>query len=264
MTSPRGFYDSLDTARWGREELKEQRAVTEHWAARVEVPGPALELGCGMGALAGCAPWQVGIDLSFVALRDSRGPRVQAYMERLPFAADTFRFLFSWAAIEHVPQPELVFEDIRRVLRPGGIALLAPAWHCRPWAAEGLEFRPYRDLRPGQRIRKALIPLRNSLPWRGAFELPRRVGREIRARLRVPELEYKRLQPNLEEFLGTDSDAFTSLDPQAAILYFATRGWEVLSHPTIRSRMLARHEPVVVRKPLHHISDRIRADRCPR
>ena len=249
MTSPRSFYDSLDSARWGREELKGQRAITERWAAQVTVKGPSIELGCGVGALAGCKPWQVGIDLSFVALRDSRGPRVQSYMERLPFADNTFSFLFSWAAIEHVPQPELVFAEILRVMRPGGVALLAPAWHCRPWAAEGLAFRPYRDLRPGQRIRKALIPIRNSILWRGAFELPRRLGREVRARYRVPELEYQRLQPNLDEFLGTDSDAFTSLDPHAAILFFAKRGWDVLSHARPRARMLARHEPVVVRKP---------------
>jgi SAM-dependent methyltransferase len=253
MTSPRGFYDSLDAVRWGREELKDQRAITVKWAERLTIEGPSLELGCGVGALAECCPPQVGIDLSFAALRDGRGASpqayIQAYMERLPFGDGTFRFVFSWAAIEHVPQPELVFAEIVRILRPGGIAVLAPAWHCRTWAAEGLEFRPYRDLRLGQRIRKALIPLRNSLWWRGAFELPRRLSRELRAKFRVPDLEYDRLKPNLDEFLGTDSDAFTSLDPQAAILYFATRGWEVLSHPTTRARLLARHEPVVVRKP---------------
>jgi SAM-dependent methyltransferase len=249
MTSPRDYYDSLDAARWGRQELTDQRRVTEQWAAQLAPLGPSLELGCGFGALTACAPRQVGIDLSYLALHASRGPRAQAYMERLPFAANTFQFVFSWAAIEHVPRPELVFAEILRVVRPGGAAVLAPAWHCRPWAAEGLEFRPYRDLRPGQRIRKALIPLRSSILWRAAFELPRRIGREIRALYRVPDLEYERLQPNLQEFLGTDSDAFTSLDPQAAILYFAKRGWEVLSHPNARARMLARHEPVVVRKP---------------
>jgi len=249
MTSPRDYYDSLDAARWGRQELTDQRSVTERWAAHLAMQGPSLELGCGFGALAACAPQQVGIDLSYLALRASRGSCAQAYMERLPFAADTFQFVFSWAAIEHVPRPELVFAEILRVVRPGGAAVLAPAWHCRPWAAEGLEFRPYRDLRPGQRIRKALIPLRNSILWRAAFELPRRIRREIRALDRVPDLEYERLQPNLHEFLGTDSDAFTSLDPQAAILYFAKRGWEVLSHPTARARLLARHEPVVVRRP---------------
>ena len=59
---------------------------------------------------------------------------------------------------------------------------------------------------------------------------------------------YKRLQPNLQKYVGTDCDAFTSMDPHAAILFFATRGWEILSHPG-RRRLLARAEAVVVRKP---------------
>lgn len=245
----RGFYDSLDHARWGREELEGERSITETWAALVEVAGPSLELGCGKGALAKCFSSHVGIDLSLAALKAASGWRVQSYMESLPFPDDTFRFVFSWAAIEHVPRPELVLREILRILRPGGVALLAPAWHCRPWAAEGLEFRPPGELTLGQRIRKWLIPLRTSVWWQGLFEMPRRVRREITALFRVPGLDYRRLEPNLDEFVGTDSDAFTSLDPQAFILYFEKRGWTVLSHPTLRARMFARHEPVVVRKP---------------
>jgi hypothetical protein len=39
------------------------------------------------------------------------------------------------------------------------------------------------------------------------------------------------------------------MDPHAAIVWFAARGWTVLSHPTVRDRLLARHEPVVIQKP---------------
>jgi SAM-dependent methyltransferase len=248
MNRARAFYDSGDPARWGREGLGGQRGITQKWLTEEERE-PVLELGCGMGSLSDVAPRHVGIDLSFLALRNGRGLRVQSYMECLPFADATFRFVFSWAAIEHVPQPELVLREIIRITRPGGIALLAPAWHCRSWAAEGLQFRPYGELTVGQKMRKALIPLRTSFLWQGVFEIPRRISRELRAWRHVPELEYTRLAPNLDEFLGSDSDAFTSLDPQAFALYFHKRGWEVLSHPTVRARMLARHEPVVVRKP---------------
>lgn len=250
MTTPaaRAFYDSTDAARWGREEMPEQHQVTADWIARLGVTGPSLELGCGKCALADVAPRYVGIDLAFLPLTLGRTRRLSGDMEQLPFRSESFDFAFSWAAIEHVPHPERVFAELARVLRSGGTALLAPAWHCRTWAAEGLEFRPYDELRVGQKVRKALIPLRNAVWWRAMFELPRRVGREVEALLRVPPFRYHRLTPNLESYVGTDCDAFTSMDPHAAIVYFAARGWEIVSHPTRRSRMLARHEPIVVRK----------------
>ncbi|HYO79653.1 MAG TPA: class I SAM-dependent methyltransferase [Thermoanaerobaculia bacterium] len=242
----REFFDSADPARWGRDEMPEQERVTRDWIARANAAGPSLELGCGRGLLAGIAPRYTGIDLGFLPLVTMRTQRAQADMERLPFRDGSIGFAFSWAAIEHVPHPEAVLAEIERVLRPGGVALLAPAWHCRSWAAEGLEFRPYRALTVSQRVRKALIPLRNAILWRSLFEMPRRVSRELR---RTRTFEYGRLQPNLDEYVGTDCDAFTSMDPHAAAYYFAVRGWDVLSHPTRRARMLARHEPVVVRKP---------------
>lgn len=114
---------------------------------------------------------------------------------------------------------------------------------------ERLEFRPYSALRTTQKIRKALLPLRNAIVWRALFELPRRVSREVRAQRGAMEFEYGRLTPNLDEYVGTDSDAFTSMDPRALAIWFTSRGWKVVSHPDLRARMLARHEPVVVRKP---------------
>jgi len=171
-------------------------------------------------------------------------------MESLPIASSSIAFLFSFASIEHVPNPNRVFAEVERVLRPGGVALLAPAWHCRPWAAEGLEFQPYSRLTFEQRFRKRLIPLRNHVLWRAMFEAPRRAAREVRAMKRRPmAFDFHRLSPNLDEYVGTDCDAFTSMDPHAAILYFTSRGWDALSHPDRRARLLSRAEPVVVRKP---------------
>jgi SAM-dependent methyltransferase len=248
-TASRTFYDSDDPARWGRDEMPEQERVTREWLSRVAVDGPHLELGCGRGVLSDVTPRYVGIDLAFLPLLTTRGHRAQGDMEQLPFRDASIAFVFSWAAIEHVPHPERVFEEIERVLRPGGIALLAPAWHCRPWAAEGLEFRPYSALSLGQRIRKALIPARNLVVWRALFEIPRRVARELAALLRRPAFRYRRLKPNLDEFVGTDCDAFTSMDPHAAILYFRGRGWSVPSHAALLARMLVRHGAIVVQKP---------------
>jgi SAM-dependent methyltransferase len=254
MTCPEAisFYNADDAARWGRQELPEAFSVTRRWLARATPGGVVLELGCGHGSLAQVAEKYVGLDLSSLALSRSRErfPRIAGDMERLPLRDRSVQFIFSWAALEHVPHPELVLGEIERVLVPGGSVLLAPAWHCRPWAAEGLEFKPLADLTPTQRLRKRALPLRNSLVWRGAGEIPRRALRELRARRHSPlTFDYARLSPNLTEYVGTDCDAFTSMDPHAAIMYFLSRGWDVLSHPTFRTRFLARHEPVIARKP---------------
>jgi SAM-dependent methyltransferase len=253
VTTAREFYNRIDPVRWGREELPDARALVQQWRERAGLASDAivLELGCGRGAVAGAGGRYRGMDLSLPALTEvpPPHPRFCGDMEILGIRASAIDYLFSFAALEHVPHPERVLAEIERVLRPGGVALLAPAWHCRPWAAEGLEFRGFNELTATQRLRKRLIPLRNSIVWRGAFEAPRRLVRELRLRRGAPlPFDYHRLQPNLEEYVGTDCDAFTSMDPHAAIVYFASRGWEILSHPG-RRRLVARAEAVVVRKP---------------
>jgi hypothetical protein len=80
--------------------------------------------------------------------------------------------------------------------------------------------------------------------------MPTRLVNELKALVNKPlPFKYRRLSPNLTEYIYTDCDAFTSMDPHAAILYFATRGWRVLSHQNRWTRMLSRHEPIVVEKP---------------
>jgi hypothetical protein len=48
---------------------------------------------------------------------------------------------------------------------------------------------------------------------------------------------------------NTDWGAFTSMYSHAAIVYFSTRRWRVLSHRSVMSRLLCRHQPVVVQTP---------------
>lgn len=49
--------------------------------------------------------------------------RVDLYADglRLPFADDTFDFILSQAVLEHVPEPQTAVDEIRRVLKPGGL-----------------------------------------------------------------------------------------------------------------------------------------------
>ncbi|MGI8684163.1 MAG: class I SAM-dependent methyltransferase [Acidimicrobiales bacterium] len=61
----------------------------------------------------------------------------------LPADDDSFDFVFTWSAFEHVENPVAVFREIRRILRPGGLLVLqiwplyhsehgAHLWQCIP------------------------------------------------------------------------------------------------------------------------------------
>lgn len=253
MSEYAAFYAVADEARFGRQELApEARLIRERLVELGVDPGqPVVELGCGMGALSEVHPGYVGLDLGLPALQRFRSPRprMQGDMQQLPIATGAIAAVFSWTALEHVPKPELVLAEIERVLRPGGVAVLYPAWYCRPWAAKALPVRPYRELGFRDRITKLSIPIRNSFLWQAAAIFPSRVTRELRSLSGRPtRFDYRRLTPNLETYVYTDCDAFSSLDPHAVITYFRSRKWEIISHPGV-ARWYARYEPVVIRKP---------------
>lgn len=215
--------------------------------ARAEDP-TVVELGCGRTVWKDLPRCYVGLDLGRNALAQRAQPGVQGDMQRLPFRDASADFLFTIAALEHVPQPEIVLAEIVRIVRPGGIVLLAPAWFCRTWATKGLPVRSYAELGLRDRLDKATIPIRDSIPYRALSVFPRRFAREMRWRLRPgPQpFPYDRLEPNLKEYLMSDSDAFSSMDPHAALVYFLSRGYTSVKPKT---RFLVRHEPLLLRAP---------------
>jgi SAM-dependent methyltransferase len=250
------FYNANDENRWGRDEipaLKEQvdRCLRSAMGDRT---GVVAELGCGRGAFRYLADTYryVAIDISFGALHRFVGPpnALQADIEKLPLASRSVDFVLSVATLEHVPHPEHVLGEIHRVLKPGGAVFLAPAWFCRPWAAKGLPVRRYRDLGLADKVRKALIPVRNNLVWRLAFVMPRRLLRELQFRCSsgVWHFKYARLKPNLVEYIYTDCDAFSSLDPHEVVLLFTRLGYAVPTAASFLRRMSLRHVPVILRK----------------
>jgi SAM-dependent methyltransferase len=240
----------------------ELAATTRRWLERTGIAerheARVLELGCGLGQLANVHPGWMGLEFSETAVARAREshpgmPIVRGDMQAVQMPDGSVDALFSWAAIEHVPRPELVLAEVERLLVPGGVAILAPAWNCRSWTVKRLQVRAYRDLSPREALEKLTIPVRDSVAWRAALALPKRVVRELRGsvlRQRVP-FDYRRLHPDFSLDVPhiTDDDAQASMDAHAALVYFASRGWDVLSHPGFLARMKARAEAVVVRKP---------------
>lgn len=252
-SAARSFYESYQARGAGAALPRAETALLQQFVSTFGLAkGRVLELGSSRGAFQHLVSGWVGIDLATSAGRFTARPFVAGAAEALPFASESFDGAWSIAVLEHVRDPERALQELLRVLRPRGVAYLAPAWHCRPWAAQGLHVRPFGELDLVQRLRKLSIPLREQFLFRAAGAVPVRLAREARyllARTRPMALRYGRLQPNYGTFWCADTDACSVLDPHEVLLFFLSRGWSSPSHPTLRARLLARHGGVVVRKP---------------
>jgi len=255
--TPLDFYNQTrDHDAYCRDTLEAARADVERWLDAARVEGPVVEIGSGKGALQGLGGDYIAVDYSLTALRRYLDPalgRVCATASRLPFADRSVRFLFTVASLEHVPEADRAFDEIHRVLKRGGVAYLLPAWHCVQYNCEGIPVRPYADLTLRQKLIKASLPLRRNLLAKAAGALPKRLlRRALWARRGGPTLlHFERLKPDYERFWMSDSDAAARLDAHEGCLYFHSRGYDILRPgPSALSQILARHEPVIVKKPL--------------
>lgn len=252
------FYNYPDPKRYGRDLTHKTWPLLErliHSYLRNSPEKRLVELGCGKGALSNCHPNYLGLDISHLALKTwLRGKRtIQADIQYVPLKDRTADLIFSRCALEHLPRPEVCLEEINRILKPGGVLLLGPAWFCRPWAASGLKIKSFRQLAWNQRLIKISIFIRDSLFWRASLIIPQRLLREADLALRPRPLpfRYKKLTPNLEEKLVPDSDAMASMDPHMALLYFTSRGYRTLRMSGLWFRLFFRDRFVIVRKDGH-------------
>jgi SAM-dependent methyltransferase len=93
-----------------------------------------LDLGCGRGGVVELF-WRdvrlaAGLDPDVPSLAEHRAagmPVIRGRGENLPFAAASFDLIVCLWVLEHLDQPDVVFQEVRRVLRPGGhFVLLTP------------------------------------------------------------------------------------------------------------------------------------------
>lgn len=232
------------------EYLRDERDFMADFADRRRLTGPCLEVGCGAGLFADLVPGYIGLEYSLQSLLASgfeSADRVCGDAAVLPFDDGSMECVFSFNTLEHVEHVDRAFGEMDRVLRPGGFLVLKPAWHCTRYTTELIPIRPYRELNPRQKLVKALLPLLKSKPYKLASRLPWRLARRITARNQNP-LRWGRLTPYHGEAWISDADAVANLDSHEGILYFTSRGYECLSHPSAARQLLAGHDVVVLRK----------------
>ena len=100
-----------------------------------------LEIGSGTGAqlqlLAEVCRSAVGIEVAGSQYSPHSLVEIQQYDGgHIPFADASFDIVFSSNVIEHIRDEETIHREMRRVLRPGGIAVhIVPTHHWRLWTS---------------------------------------------------------------------------------------------------------------------------------
>jgi len=135
-----------------------QRLLKAYVLAREYIRGDVLEVGCGEGR---GIDWMIDRAKSFAAI-DKIGPVIETLKRKyqqgkflsgnIPpltaFQDDAFDTVVSFQVIEHIDDDRLFLNEIFRVLRPGGMALLTTPnrlksltrnpWHVREYTAPEL------------------------------------------------------------------------------------------------------------------------------
>ena len=108
--------------------------VANHWTLGCVEPGSVvLDLGCGAGTdllitaqMTGSAGRVIGVDMTPAMLDRAResaremGLENESLIESLPLADSSVDIVISNGVIDLVPDKDAVFDEIDRVLRPGG------------------------------------------------------------------------------------------------------------------------------------------------
>lgn len=101
-------------------------------------PGRLLDWGCGWGQMTSLL-LEAGVDAIAFDFRAGleapireplpHFPEIEAHLSsepvELPFEVDSFDTVLSCGVLEHVPDPDASLDEIRRVLRPGGMFYVA-------------------------------------------------------------------------------------------------------------------------------------------
>lgn len=194
LSSTRGGYDLL-APKFDLTPFRTPDGVVERVIAQLG-PGEverALDLCCGTGAglraLAGVARTAIGVDFSPGMIAEGRrrlaADGIDASFVRgdaldLPFG-ECFDLVVTFGAMGHF-EPEVqprLFDEVARVLRPGGRFVTLTAERPAPWTREYWMLRGFDAV---MRVRNRLLEPRFVMYY-GHFDLPVAIGRLVEAGL---------------------------------------------------------------------------------
>lgn len=189
--------------------------------------GRVLDLGCGRGywlrRMVARGIGGVGVEpaIPLAATAAADGPALAAEAERLPFPDGAFAVVWCIHVLHHLPDVPAALAEAHRVLRPGGVLLLAETVEDNPLLRAG------RDLFP----RWDAAPVRSRFRWS-----------QLRARLADAGFD-------VEEHRQYGMVSFAAWLLPAG----ATRTWQALAaveqHAPQRLKRLGAHVELVARRP---------------
>jgi len=154
-----------------------------------------LDVGCGMGRFAEVATrWGaqvIGVDLSAAAqvaarnLADREFVALQADVFALPFAPESFDFIYSIGVLHHTPNCEQAVKSLPQYLRPGGTLAIWLYSAYKPWYRFSDFYRRFTHRMQPKTLHRWLgvvVPLVNGID--GALRLVPGVGRPLSGLLR--------------------------------------------------------------------------------
>lgn len=218
-----------------------------------------LEVGASVGRASMHFPNYIGIEYSQKAVdigKQIYGEQInliQSDARELPFDDKSKDFVFSINVLEHIPEPHKALDELVRVTRFGGYVWLDPAYNCRHYTVQKLEFRRYSELSLFDKFEKFFIPVLNNFMFRAISAIPRRIFLEILFFInkRPLRLFYRKLEPDfklIQKYGHTsDDDAFSSFDKHSIILYYLSRKYKVMGYETILKRIFCRTGPVIIK-----------------
>ena len=135
-----------------------QRLLKPYTIIKNQVKGKVLELGCGEGRgieeVLSKADTFLGLDKIDEVIRKLQEKYPEAEFKQAVFPplsfleGDSFDFIISFQVIEHIKYDRLYLEEIYRILKPGGIAVITTPnvklslsrnpWHIREYTAREL------------------------------------------------------------------------------------------------------------------------------
>ena len=210
-----------------------------------------LEIGSNIGLFQNHVIDYTGIDITDSLKKNYTKPYFIVNEDgTYPFDDNTFDAIWTRAVHEHIPDLQQSLLEMKRVLKPNGLVLFAPAWQCRSWAAEGYEVRPYSDFNFLGKLIKASIPIRDTVAFRLSYIMPKRIFRHLLFIFgyKYKKIRYKTLKPNYDTFWTADSDAINSIDHHDAILWFESNVFKFLSDPLHLKAFLIKNSELILKK----------------